>query len=169
MWTAQWYQFHAPRSMLTSGGLGTMGYGLPAAIGAQLGRPNETVVCVDGDGSIQMTMCELTTASHYNIPVKLFIMDNSFHGMVRQWQQLFYNERFAGSELGPSNPDFLKIAEAHHVLGLRVEKKSEVDAVIKKALAHKGPVLVHCVVAKQDNVYPMVPTGAALDQVMDMA
>lgn len=169
MWTAQWYQFSAPRSMLTSGGLGTMGFGLPAAIGAQLGRRKEPVICIDGDGSIQMTMCELTTASYYNIPVKLFIMDNSYHGMVRQWQQLFYNERFSGSVLGPSNPDFLKIAESHNVLGLRVEKKQDVEAVIKKALAHKGPVLVHCVVAKQDNVYPMVPTGAALDQVMDMA
>ncbi len=169
MWAAQWYQFSAPRSMLTSGGLGTMGYGLPAAIGAQLGRKNETVICIDGDGSVQMTLCELTTASYYNIPVKLFIMDNTYHGMVRQWQELFYNKRFSGSELGPSNPDFLKLAEGHNVMALRVEKKSEIEATIKKALAHKGPVLVHCIVSKSDNVYPMVPTGAALDQVMDMA
>ncbi|HTL48218.1 MAG TPA: biosynthetic-type acetolactate synthase large subunit [Verrucomicrobiae bacterium] len=169
MWAAQWYQFKAMRSMLTSGGLGTMGYGLPAAIGAQIGRPGEPVICIDGDGSIQMTMCELTTAAYYNIPVKLFIMDNSHHGMVRQWQELFYNQRFSGSVLGPSNPDFLKIAEGHRVLGLRMETHDEVDSVIKKALAHKGPVLVHCIVAKSDNVYPMVPTGAALDQVMDMA
>lgn len=169
MWTAQWYQFASPRSMLTSGGLGTMGFGLPAAIGAQMGRKKETVVCIDGDGSIQMTMCELTTAAYYNIPVKLFILDNSCHGMVRQWQELFYNERFSGSILGPSNPDFLKVAESHHVLGLQVSKKQDVEATIKKALAHKGPVLVHCLVAKEDNVYPMVPTGAALDQVMDMA
>ena len=169
MWTAQWYKFESPRSMLTSGGLGTMGYGLPSAIGAQLGRPGETVICIDGDGSFQMTMCELTTAAYYNIPVKVFIMDNEFHGMVRQWQELFYNQRFSGSVLGPSNPDFLKVAESHHVLGLRMEKHEEVVPVIKKALAHKGPVVVHCVVAKQDNVYPMVPTGAALDQVMDMA
>lgn len=169
MWTAQWYKFSAPRSMLTSGGLGTMGYGLPAAIGAQVGRPGEPVICIDGDGSVQMTLCELTTASFYNIPVKLFILDNAFHGMVRQWQQLFYNERFSGSELGPSNPDFIKLAEGHHVMALRIEKEEEVVPAIKKALAHKGPVLVHCIVAKHDNVYPMVPTGAALDQVMDMA
>ncbi len=169
MWAAQWYQFGAPRSMLTSGGLGTMGYGLPAAIGAQLGRPNETVVCIDGDGSVQMTICELTTAAYYNIPVKLFIMDNEYHGMVRQWQQLFYNNRLSGSVLGPSNPDFMKLAESHRVKAFTVDKKDDMVPTIEKALAHKGPVLVRVVVAKEDNVYPMVPSGHALDQVMDMA
>jgi thiamine pyrophosphate-dependent acetolactate synthase large subunit-like protein len=169
MWTAQWYRFAAPRSMITSGGLGTMGYGFPAAIGAQLARPDETVICIDGDGSFQMTMCELATAAYYKIPVKVFIMDNAHHGMVRQWQELFYNRRYSGSQLGPSNPDFLKLAEAHGVFALRLESKHQVDAVIKKALEHKGPVLVHCRVAQEDNVYPMVPTGHALDQVMDMA
>ncbi|MBU3759748.1 MAG: biosynthetic-type acetolactate synthase large subunit [Candidatus Omnitrophica bacterium] len=169
MWAAQWYKFKAPRSMLTSGGLGTMGYGLPAAIGAQLGRPKETVVCIDGDGSVQMTICELTTAAYYKIPVKLFIMDNEYHGMVRQWQQLFYNNRLSGSVLGPSNPDFLKLAESHGVKALRCDKKDDVVPTIQKALEHDGPVLVHMVVAKEDNVYPMVPSGHALDQVMDMA
>lgn len=169
MWTAQWYHFSAPRSMITSGGLGTMGYGFPAAIGAQCGRPNEPVVCIDGDGSFQMTLCELATASYYKIPVKLFILDNGHHGMVRQWQELFYHERYSASILGPGNPDFVKVAESYGILGIRVEKKSEVDRAIKKALAHKGPVLVHVLVKKNDNVYPMVPAGAALDQVMDMA
>jgi len=169
MWTAQWYQFSSPRSMITSGGLGTMGYGFPAAIGAQLGRPNEIVICIDGDGSFQMTMCELVTASHYKIPVKVFIMDNAHHGMVRQWQELFYNRRYSGSELGPSNPDFVGIAEACGVHSFQVTKKDQVVPTIEKALAYHGPVLVHCKVAKEDNVYPMVPAGNALDQVMDMA
>ncbi len=169
MWTAQWYKFTSPRSMITSGGLGTMGYGFPAAIGAQLGRPGETVICIDGDGSFQMTMCELATAAYYKIPVKVFIMDNGHHGMVRQWQELFYRRRYSGSQLEPSNPDFIKLAEAFGVCGIQLERKEDVDTAIKKALAHDGPVVVHCVVAKEDNVYPMVPSGHALDQVMDMA
>jgi len=169
MWAAQWYRFGAPRSMITSGGLGTMGYGLPAAIGAQLGRPKETVICFDGDGSSQMTLCELSTAVYYKIPVKLFIMDNGHHGMVRQWQELFYRERYSASILGPSNPNFVKLAEGYGALGMNVEKKEDVIPAIKKALSHKGPVLVRFKVAKADNVYPMVPAGAALDQVMDMA
>ncbi|MDP3921564.1 MAG: biosynthetic-type acetolactate synthase large subunit [Candidatus Omnitrophota bacterium] len=169
MWTAQWYQFAAPRSMITSGGLGTMGYGFPAAIGAQLGRPGETVVCIDGDGSTQMTMCELATAAYYKIPVKLFIMDNEHHGMVRQWQELFYRERYSGSQTGPSNPNFIKLADGYGVQAFSMTQKEDVEKVIKQALAHKGPVLVHCRVEKKGNVYPMVPAGHALDQVMDMA
>jgi len=169
MWTAQWYQFSAPRSMLTSGGLGTMGFGFPAAIGAQIGRPNETVVCIDGDGSFQMTMCELVTAAFYNVPVKVVVMDNGHHGMVRQWQELFYDKRFSGSVLRESNPDFVKVAEACGVLAFRLEKRKDIVPTLQKALAHKGPVLVHCLVAPLANVYPMVPAGAALDQVLDMA
>jgi acetolactate synthase-1/2/3 large subunit len=169
MWTAQWYKFTSPRSMITSGGLGTMGYGFPAAIGAQCGRPKEPVICIDGDGSFQMTLCELATAKYYNIPVKVAIMDNAHHGMVRQWQELFYKRRYSGSELGPSNPDFCRVAESFGVLGIQVSKKDEVVPAIKKALAHNGPVVLHFLVAKEDNVYPMVPAGHALDQVMDMA
>jgi acetolactate synthase-1/2/3 large subunit len=169
MWAAQWYGFVQPRTMITSGGLGTMGYGFPAAIGAKLARPDETVVCIDGDGSFQMTMTELATAAYRNIGVKLILMDNGQYGMVRQWQQLFYRERYSASQLGPSNPDFVKIAEAYGVLGIRVTEKSEVMPALKKALAHKGPVLVHMIVSKEANVYPMVPAGNALDQVMDMA
>lgn len=169
MWTAQWYKFTSPRSMITSGGLGTMGYGFPAAIGAQVGRPDKMVVCIDGDGSFQMTMCELVTASYYKIPVKIVLMDNGHHGMVRQWQELFYNKRFSGSQLGPSNPDFGKIAEAASVFNLKVTEQDQVVPALEQAFAHDGPVLVHCKVAKEDNVYPMVPAGNALDQVMDMA
>ncbi len=169
MWTAQWYGFSKPRNMITSGGLGTMGFGLPSAIGAQLGRPDETVVCIDGDGSFQMTMCELVTAAYYKVPVKIFLMDNSHHGMVRQWQELFYRQRYSASILGPSNPDFVKVAQGCNVFALRVEKKEEVEAGIKKVLEHDGPALLHIIVAKADNVYPMVPAGHALDQVMDMA
>lgn len=169
MWTAQWYKFSSPRSMITSGGLGTMGYGFPASLGAQLGRPNETVICIDGDGSFQMTMTELTTAAYNKIPVKVIVMDNGHHGMVRQWQELFYNKRFSGSQLEASNPDFVKIGEACGVHSLRITKKEEVIKVLGQALKHKGPVLVHCKVTQQDNVYPMVPAGNALDQIMDMA
>lgn len=169
MWAAQWYGFCKTRSMVTSGGLGTMGFGVPSAIGAQLGRPGETVVCFDGDGSFQMTMCELVTASHYKIPVKIFLMDNSHHGMVRQWQELFYRQRYSASILGPSNPDFTALAKACNVFAVRVEKKEDVVSAIKKVLEHDGPALLHSIVCKDENVYPMVPAGSALDQVMDMA
>jgi acetolactate synthase-1/2/3 large subunit len=169
MWTAQWYGFRKPRTMITSGGLGTMGYGFPAAVGAKIGRPDKTVVCIDGDGSFQMTLFELATAVYYKIPVKVFIMNNAHHGMVRQWQELFYNRRYSASELGPSNPDFVKIAEGYGALGIRMTEKDEVVPGIERALAHDGPVVVDVVVVPEDNVYPMVPAGHALDQVMDMA
>ncbi|MDD5226121.1 MAG: thiamine pyrophosphate-dependent enzyme, partial [Candidatus Omnitrophica bacterium] len=135
MWTAQWYQFNRPRTMLTSGGLGTMGYGFPAAIGAQLGKPKETVVCIEGDGSFQMTMTELATMAYNKVPVKTFILDNGYYGMVRQWQQLFYKGRYSGSVIGPSNPDFVKLVGAYGILALRVRQKEEVVPAIKKALA----------------------------------
>lgn len=169
MWAAQWYGFHHPRSMITSGGLGTMGFGFPAAIGAALARPDKTIVCFDGDGSFQMTMCEMVTASYYKIPVKLILLDNSHYGMVRQWQELFYRERYSASVLGPSNPDFIKMAEAAGIYAVQIKKKDELVEGIKKVLAHKGPAMLHAIVAESDNVYPMVPAGAALDQVMDMA
>lgn len=169
MWAAQWYQFGAPRSMITSGGLGTMGFGVPSAIGAACARPKETVVCFDGDGSFQMTAIELVTAAHYNIPIKIFLLDNGWHGMVRQWQELFYQERFSGSELRHSNPDFMKLAEACGVHAIQVLEEADLDKAVTDALKHAGPVLVHCRVKRATNVYPMVPTGAALDQVMDMA
>ena len=169
MWTAQWYGFEKPRTLLTSGGLGTMGYGLPAAIGARLGRPGATVVCIDGDGSFQMTLTELATAAYYKVPVKVFIMDNGYYGMVRQWQELFYKRRYSGSVIGPTNPDFVKLVESYGILALKMRTPKDVIPMIKKALAHKGPVVIHCKVAPENNVYPMVPAGNALDQIMDMA
>lgn len=169
MWTAQWYQFKEPRTMLSSGGLGTMGYGFPASIGAQIGCPDATVVCIEGDGSFQMTMMELATAAYNKVPVKVFIMDNGYYGMVRQWQQLFYKGRYSGSVIGPTNPNFVKLVGAYGVLALKVRTKKDVIPVIKKVLKHKGPVVVHCKVAPETNVYPMVPAGNALDQIMDMA
>lgn len=169
MWTAQWYGFKSPRGMITSGGLGTMGFGVPSAIGAKLGRPDETVICVDGDGSFQMTMMELATAAYYKIGIKVFLMDNNHHGMVRQWQELFYRRRYSACILGPSNPDFVKLAEGFGVLAIPVRERKDIEPAIRKALAHDGPVLVHVSVSKEDNVYPMVPAGNALDQVMDMA
>jgi len=169
MWTAQWYQFNRPRTMLTSGGLGTMGYGFPAAIGAQLGRPKDTVVCIEGDGSFQMTMTELATAAYNKVPVKTFILDNGHYGMVRQWQELFYKRRYSGSVIGPTNPDFVKLVGAYGILALRVSQEKELVPAIQKALAHKGPVVVQCLVSREANVYPMVPAGNALDQIMDMA
>ncbi len=169
MWAAQWYNFIKPRTMITSGGLGTMGYGFPAAIGAKLARPNETVVCIDGDGSFQMTIFELATAVYYKIPVKVAIINNLYLGMVRQWQELFYKKRYSGSELGPSNPDFVKVAEGYGAFGIRATKKEEVTPAIEKALAFDGPAVMDFMVEAQDNVYPMVPAGQALDQVIDMA
>lgn len=169
MWTAQWYGFMRSRTMLTSGGLGTMGYGLPAAIGAQISRPDATVCCIDGDGSFQMTMTELATAVYNKVPIKVFILDNGYYGMVRQWQQLFYRERYSGSVIRPMSPDFVKLVEAYGALAIRIQKKKEVIPTIKKALMHPGPVVVHCLVSREENVYPMVPAGNALDQIMDMA
>lgn len=169
MWTAQWFTFTKPRTMITSGGLGTMGFGFPAAIGAQLARPNETVICIDGDGSFQMTMFELPTIVYYKIPVKIALLDNRHLGMVRQWQQLFYQNRYSGSRLDAINPDFVKVAEAFGVLGFSASKKADVRPTIEKALAHDGPVLMHFRVEQEANVFPMVPSGQALDQIIDMA
>jgi len=169
MWTAQWYSFMKARSMITSGGLGTMGYGFPAGIGAQLARPGETVFIIDGDGSFQMTMTELSTAVYNKIPVKVAILDNRCLGMVRQWQELFYQKRYSSIELGPSTPDFVKLAEAFGAMGMRIEAPAEVAPAIEKALAHPGPVLLHFMVESGENVYPMVPAGQAIDQMIDMA
>lgn len=169
MWTAQWYKFLKPRTMLTSGGLGTMGYGFPASLGAQLAKPEETVICIEGDGSFQMTMTELATMAYYKIPVKVFIFDNGYYGMVRQWQQLFYRQRYSGSVIGPSNPNFVKLVNAYGVFSIRIRQKKEIVPAIKKAMAHKGPAVLHCLISREENVYPMVPAGNALDQIMDMA
>jgi acetolactate synthase-1/2/3 large subunit len=166
MWTAQFYKFDKPRTLLTSGGLGTMGYGFPAAIGAQLAFPNKLVVDVAGDGSIQMNIQELATAVINRLPVKVAILNNRFLGMVRQWQELFYQERYAHTKLDETVPDFVKIAEAYNAVGLRATKKSEVEPVLKEAFGIKRPVMMDFIIDWKEKVYPMVPAGAAIDSML---
>jgi acetolactate synthase-1/2/3 large subunit len=158
MWSAQYFKLAKPRRWLTSGGLGTMGFGFPAAMGAQAAFRDKLVLCIAGDGSVQMNMQELATAVVSKLPVKLFIINNRFHGMVRQWQDLFYEGRYASSYLDRV-PDFVKLAEAYGAVGLRASKVSEVDDIIKEALAAPGPVLVDVPVDQFENCYPMIPAG----------
>lgn len=165
MWTAQYYKFDRPRTLLSSGGLGTMGYGFPAAIGAQTAFPNKIVIDIAGDGSIQMNIQELATAVLNNLPVKVAILNNGYLGMVRQWQQLFYNRRYSSSCLNTS-PDFVKIAEAYGAVGLRAKKSEEVEGVILEALKVKKPVLIDFVIEPEENVYPMVPAGGAINEMI---
>ncbi|RNB81278.1 biosynthetic-type acetolactate synthase large subunit [Brevibacillus fluminis] len=159
MWAAHFYRAKKPRTFLTSGGLGTMGFGFPAAIGAQIAMPESTVVCIAGDASFQMNIQELQTIAELNIPVKVFIINNRFLGMVRQWQEMFYENRLSESQIG--GPDFVKVAEAFRVKGLRAETVAEAEAVIREALAHPGPVVVDFLVEESENVFPMVPPGKA--------
>lgn len=166
MWTVQFYKFDKPRTLLSSGGLGTMGYGFPAAIGAQLAFPNKLVIDIAGDGSIQMNIQELATAVINKLPVKVAILNNRYLGMVRQWQELFYQERYSHTKLDESVPDFVKIAEAYNAVGLRATKPSEVEPVLKEAFKIKKPVLMDFIVDWKEKVYPMVPPGASIDQMM---
>ncbi len=161
MWTAQFYKFREPRLFLTSGGLGTMGYGFPAAIGAQVAFPDRTVIDIAGDGSIQMNIQEIATAVQFKLPVKVMILNNGYLGMVRQWQSLFYKGRYSHTSMAVS-PDFVKLAEAYGANGIRVEKPSEVKDAIRKALEIRGPVFVDFVVDPYEDVYPMVPAGTAI-------
>jgi acetolactate synthase-1/2/3 large subunit len=165
MWTAQFYKFDKPRTLLTSGGLGTMGYGFPAAIGAQLAHPNKLVIDIAGDGSIQMNIQELATAGINKLPVKVAILNNHYLGMVRQWQELFFNERYSYTHLEVV-PDFVKVAEAYGVVGLRATKPSEVEPVLKEAFKIKKTVFMDFIVHWKEKVYPMVPAGAAIDQML---
>jgi acetolactate synthase I/II/III large subunit len=161
MWTAQFYRFQEPRHFLTSGGLGTMGYGFPAAIGAQVAFPDRTVIDIAGDGSIQMNIQEIATAVQYKLPVKVMILNNNYLGMVRQWQSLFYRKRYSHTSMAVS-PDFVKLAEAYGAHGIRVDKPADVKDAIREALAIKGPVFVDFVVDPEEDVYPMVPSGSAI-------
>ncbi|KQL48623.1 acetolactate synthase catalytic subunit [Brevibacillus choshinensis] len=163
MWTAQYYKFKNARSFISSGGLGTMGFGFPAAIGAQIAHPERITIAVVGDGGFQMTNQELAIVSQYNIPVKVAIVNNQCLGMVRQWQELFYDNRYSQIDLTCS-PDFVKLAEAYGVKGLRASTPQEAEAVWAEALAHDGPVVVDFRVAQEENVYPMVAAGNTLDQ-----
>lgn len=165
MWVAQFYEFQQPRAFLTSGGLGTMGYGLPAALGAQIGCPDKTVILFTGDGGFMMNCQELATAADLDIPVKVFIINNQVLGMVAQWQRMFYNEHYSHINL-KGHTDFVKLAEAMGVPGLRVSKPEDLQAVIEQALAAKGPIVVDIRIPEDENVLPMVPAGARLDQMI---
>jgi acetolactate synthase-1/2/3 large subunit len=165
MWAAQHYWYDKPNSLISSGGLGTMGFGLPAAMGAKVGRPGDTVWLIDGDGSFQMTIQELATIVQDNIAVKIAIIHNTYLGMVRQWQELFYGKRYVATPL--SGPDYVRIAEAYGLSGLRVTRKEEVVPAIQQAMEEPGPFLIDFVVEPEENVYPMVPPGAALAEVLE--
>ncbi len=165
MWAAQYYMFKMPRAFLTSGGLGTMGYGFPAAIGAQVAFPGRTVVDIAGDGSIQMNIQELATAVQYNLPVKVMILNNGYLGMVRQWQGLFYKKRYSHTSLAVS-PDFVKLAESYGASGIKVEEPSDVADAIRSALDTDGPVLVDFRIEPEEDVYPMVPAGAPINNML---
>ncbi len=165
MWTALFYKFIKSRTLVTSGGLGTMGFGLPAAIGAQVGKPDHLVVNIAGDGSIQMNIQELVTLRNYKLPVKILILNNGYLGMVRQWQQLFFNKKYAFTDLN-NNPDFVDIANAYGIKGIRLEKKEDTENILKEMIAHNGPVLVDARVEREENVFPMVPAGEAIDRMI---
>ena len=186
MWAAHYYQYTRPRTFISSGGLGTMGFGLPAAIGASMGRPDKMVVDISGDGSAQMNFQELVVAVEHQVPIKVVILNNGCLGMVRQWQEMFYHKQYAATRLGQGArgkhekirdaagtqylPDFVKLAEAHGALGLRVKTKAEVIPTLKKAFESDRPAVVECLVEPEANVYPMVPAGASLiEMIQSMA
>jgi acetolactate synthase-1/2/3 large subunit len=158
MWAAQYFKMAKPNRWLTSGGLGTMGFGFPAAMGAQAAFPGRLVLCIAGDGSVQMNMQEMATAVVHKLPVKVIVLNNRFHGMVRQWQDLFYEGRYASSYLD-TTPDFVKLAEAYGAVGLRAVKVGDLDGVLKEAIEAKGPVIIDVPTHPFENVYPMIPAG----------
>jgi acetolactate synthase-1/2/3 large subunit len=183
MWTAQFYKFDKPRRLITSGGLGTMGYGLPAAIGAQLANPGSTVIDIAGDGSIQMNIQEMATITQCMLPIKIVILNNGYLGMVRQWQEYFFDRRYSATclrrdkrcpdiccEPGPNCPkyvpDFVKLAEAYDAVGIRVEKKADVDGALRDAIAQNKPVLMDFIINPEENVTPMVPAGAPINKMI---
>jgi acetolactate synthase I/II/III large subunit len=164
MWTAQYFPFLRPRTLLTSGGLGTMGYGFPAAMGAQVAFPNKLVIDISGDGSFQMNSQELATVVQYRLPVKVAILNNGYLGMVRQWQEFFYGKRYASVSLEGISPDFVKLAEAYGAVGLRATKPEDVVPTLKKAFSTPEPVIIDFAIDPEENVYPMVPAGEPLNQ-----
>ena len=163
MWAAQFYLTDHPDNWLSSGGAGSMGFGFPAAIGAQFGRPDDLVLAIVGDGGFQMTMCELATACIHKLPLKVIVLNNHYLGMVRQWQELFYDERESGVDL-EGNPDFAKLAQSFGAMGLNLRRPGDVRKVLTRALEYNdGPVLINAEVEKADNVYPMIPSGQPLE------
>jgi acetolactate synthase-1/2/3 large subunit len=165
MWAAQFFHFHEPNRWMTSGGLGTMGYGLPAALGVQVAHPDALVIDIAGEASVQMTMQEMSTAVQYQLPIKIFILNNEWMGMVRQWQQLLHGERYSHS-YSEALPDFVKLAEAYGAVGLRAETPAELDGKIAEMIAVRRPVLFDCRVAKEENCYPMIPSGKAHNEMI---
>ncbi len=166
MWSAQFNKTKAPWNWVSSGGAGTMGFGFPAAIGAQMGRPDDIVVAVVGDGGFQMTLFELATAVLQKLPVKILVLNNHFLGMVRQWQELFFDNRFSGVDL-EGNPDFVKLAESYGAKGFQIKRPADIEKVLTRALEYNdGPCLINCEVVKEDNVFPMIPAGAALEDMI---
>jgi acetolactate synthase-1/2/3 large subunit len=166
MWSAQFFKTQFPRQFLSSGGLGTMGYGFPAAIGAQVGCPDKVVFAIDGDGSFQMNSQEIMTAVANKIPVKVAILNNQFLGMVRQWQELFWNHRYSHTDI-EAQPDFVKLAEAYGAVGLRCDKKDKVTETLKKSLKYKDlPVLIDFRIEREENVFPMIPAGQSIEEMM---
>ena len=162
MWAAQYYGWRRPRQIITSGGLGTMGFGCPSAIGAQAGNPDKIVLDIDGDGSFTMTMVEVITAAQYGLPVKFIVLDNKYLGMVRQWQELFYGRRYSGVD--HTGPDFAAIAEGFGAKGMTVSRREDMDDALREMLAHDGPVVLHAIVAPEENVFPMVAPGKGLHE-----
>jgi acetolactate synthase I/II/III large subunit len=163
MWAAMFSDHRHPRHFISSGGLGTMGFCVPSGIGAQLGRPDKLVVTITGDGSFQMNIQELATAAFYNIPVKIIILNNGYLGMVRQWQELFFEHRYSATDLEDGNPDFVMVSKGFGVEAFRVTRPSELRATLEKAFAHPGPVVVDCRVEKEENVFPMIPSGGTVN------
>src|SRR5665213_899883 len=165
MWAAQFFRFEEPNRWMTSGGLGTMGYGLPAAVGVQVAHPGSLVVDIAGDASVLMTMQEMSTAVQHDLPIKIFILNNQYMGMVRQWQELLHGNRLSHSYM-ESLPDFVKLAEAYGAVGMRVHKPHELDAAIKEMINVKRPVLFDCRVAALENCFPMIPSGKAHNEML---
>lgn len=165
MWAAQRFKFEDPNRWMTSGGLGTMGYGLPAAVGVQMAHPDAIVIDIAGEASVQMTMQEMSTAMQYDLPIKIFILNNEYMGMVRQWQEILHGGRYSHS-YSEALPDFVKMADAFGCVGLRAEKPSELDAKIEEMLAVRKPVLFDVRVDPTENCYPMIPSGAAHNEML---
>ena len=166
MWAAQFCSFHEPNTLITSGGLGSMGFEVPAALGAKVGRPEKTVWSIAGDGGFQMTMCDLANAVENKIDVKFAIFNNGSLGMVRQWQNIFYEEDYFAT-IYSGNPDFVKLAEAYGITGIRVTEKDQVNAAIQQAMETPGPVIIDFVVKEDENVYPMIPAGESVHEMLE--